>query len=1284
MANSVEEAEEDKCPIILDFFVEASQVLSLIKNIEAVKEKYKLKEVRDLERESKGAFEDKSEYMFTNVVDVETCEKSCFQVIEILEKYQEQPPLLDSSLEDVVNALLILLKGVRFSKGEKVDDEENARSLTDRFGHLVLKMLYILTKVRGYKTVIKLLPHEVADFQPTLELLEAQDAEDVKTWHSRYFLLLWLSILCLVPFDMCILDICDVKDYYKNPSQNGFSEESIENALPKESIVMRIMSVCKLYLTMKDKTADGAGVLVSRFVTRPDMKDVFLKPFINWCRDTVTDAIDTYEVNIHSVFAIVGVLKGLCCLTGNGKREDLLPHCGDMLDLLEICRKKSYNPLLRKLSVKLVQRIGLLFLEPRTISWRYQRGNRSLAIGQESEVKSNIEQDVTSGGSCDDEDFECPDELEDVIEALLNGLRDPDTIVRWSAAKGIGRITGRLSSSFADDVLESVLRLFSLQEGDGAWHGGCLAVAELARRGLLLPRRLAEVVPLTSKALVYDVRKGSYSVGSHVRDAGCYVCWAMARAYEPSVLKPYNQVLASSLLVTTVFDREVNCRRAASAAFQEHVGRQGNFPHGIDILTAADYFTVGNRGACYLDISVFISQFAEYGKSLVDHLVLNKICHWDQQIRCLASKAIQALCKTQGEYILSKLPEIIQYTRSHDIAYAHGGLLAAGDIVQGCFGLSVDEQSSQKYVFEEKAKENLLGLVSYIVQHRFYQGDKCEFIRVAVCYFIRNICNSDITISEKMFNEWEGILTEECYHTEVEVQKEAANALKELCVNFLFPKAGNDNFSELKERFFLPKMELLKHNMAAKRGIPLAIGRLPYFMLKDWLYPIISILIENAASASVEHIDIEGRKACFEGLLRLAMTKEERSPSGVCIVSVDVTREIIRTFIKGSRNYTIDNRGDVGSLIRRDCVEHLVIYSEFLLKQNIDIHEALDKEMCLDILCCIVEQTMSKIDRVRRCASLSFFELLYWESPAFPNFPERDELRKAFPKQDLSSCNWVVPTEAFPILVKFLSFASYRYYALLSVIPSVGGLTESLVKGSWSALSEHLKSLINCGDKNSLDELNAILCDFTVIFEKCARNGRIMVPMLKALDFLFASNILVSLNSATLFPFVDKVLCMCKTESARCTDVSKLVVMIGVLCNLLQFDIVDPRAEDNGKSIAKRSFQQLAVMLGSRYPRVRRETADQLMVGLMTYDEAFGDVEIEEALEVIGDTEWENTNLSLVREARNSVCDFLNLPAPVATTKGSISSLKKKPTKAKDAEDEFESYRDLISRVQHY
>lgn len=41
---------------------------------------------------------------------------------------------------------------------------------------------------------------------------------------------------------------------------------------------------------------------------------------------------------------------------------------------------------------------------------------------------------------------DCPvaDELEEVLQMLLEGLDDTDTVVRWSAAKGIGRITSKL------------------------------------------------------------------------------------------------------------------------------------------------------------------------------------------------------------------------------------------------------------------------------------------------------------------------------------------------------------------------------------------------------------------------------------------------------------------------------------------------------------------------------------------------------------------------------------------------------------------------------------------------------------------------------------------------------------------------------------------------------------------------------------------------------------------------------------------------------------------------
>ena len=73
---------------------------------------------------------------------------------------------------------------------------------------------------------------------------------------------------------------------------------------------------------------------------------------------------------------------------------------------------------------------------------------------------------------------------------------------------------------------------------------GCLAIAELGRRGLLLPQQLNQVVPIILKALVFDKKLGNYSLGRNVRDAACYVCWSLARAFEANIIQPYVNEIA--------------------------------------------------------------------------------------------------------------------------------------------------------------------------------------------------------------------------------------------------------------------------------------------------------------------------------------------------------------------------------------------------------------------------------------------------------------------------------------------------------------------------------------------------------------------------------------------------------------------------------------------------------------------------------------------------------------------------------------------------------------------
>jgi hypothetical protein len=47
---------------------------------------------------------------------------------------------------------------------------------------------------------------------------------------------------------------------------------------------------------------------------------------------------------------------------------------------------------------------------------------------------------------------------------------------------------------------------------------------------------LEEVCRIIKEGLIYEYNRGSYSVGSNVRDSACYCCWALARTYEPIVM----------------------------------------------------------------------------------------------------------------------------------------------------------------------------------------------------------------------------------------------------------------------------------------------------------------------------------------------------------------------------------------------------------------------------------------------------------------------------------------------------------------------------------------------------------------------------------------------------------------------------------------------------------------------------------------------------------------------------------------------------------------------------
>ncbi|NXD20356.1 TBCD protein, partial [Spelaeornis formosus] len=1156
--------------------------------------------------------------------------------IGIMDKYQEQPHLLDHHLEGMMNSLL-----------EIVRDSGSPPSLV----HLAFKFLYIITKVRGYKRFLPLFPHEVRDLQPVLDMLAKQNPRDPETWETRYMLLLWLSMICLIPFDLARFDgnLVSVEGQERQPTMD------------------RILEIAKRYLVVSDKARDAAAVLVSKFIVRPDVRQSRMADFLDWMLSMLSKSSSQ---TMEGTVIVNGMLQALAQLFKHGKREDCLPYAATVLECLDSCKLSESNQMvLRKLGMKLVQRLGLTFLKPKVAKWRYQRGCRSLAANLQAQgaAVQSQRREVDAAEAEDDEEYDIPGEIENVVEQLLVGLKDKDTIVRWSAAKGIGRITGRLPKELADDVIGSLLDCFSFtktscsdlsfQETDNAWHGGCLALAELGRRGLLLPSRISDVVPVLLRALTYDEKRGACSVGANVRDAACYVCWAFARAYEPAELIPFISHISSALVIAAVFDRDVNCRRAASVSYHIPASMPlGTFPHGIDILTAADYFAVGNRVNCYLTISVYIAGFPEYTQPMVDHLVNMKINHWDSVIRELSTKALHNITPQAPEYMANVvLPRLLPLSVGSDLHTRHGAILACAEITHALCKLAQENNRSVMYYFSEKSLEGLKQIHQEVCsQHKSVFNLECcivfnkdsqlrqlylpcyQISFLTVCTLIEKLSLSKIPFrGDPIIGGWQWLINDSLRHLTLvssaarqHIKESAVSALAALCNEFYINERGEADPALQDELVTQYVSELQNTEEMIRCGFSRALGALPRFLLKGRLQQVLEGLRKVTVISPEDVSFAESRRDALIAIAKVCQTvgvkKDGSQQEYVCRDNVD---HIYATLLSGVTDYTTDSRGDVGGWVREAAMTSLMEMTLLLVQNEAELINA---SICKQIMCWLAQQSAEKIDKFRARAGSVFLNLLHFDHPPVPHIPHRAELERIFPRSEKDSLNWNAASEAFPRITQLLGLPAYQYHVLLGLSVSVGGLTETTLRYSAQSLFGYMKKIQN--DASALESFCETLLK---VFEDNLRNDRVSVPLLTMLDQMLANGCFDMFTEQENHPFPVKLFTLCKEEIKRSKDIRKLRSSIGVFCGLIQFQ----------GDMREKVFFQLFLLLCHPFPIIRKTTASLAYEMLLTYGDVAEAAVVEQAMAILSDTNWE-AELPVVRERRNCLCDLMKVPRP--------------------------------------
>uniref|UniRef100_A0AAX7UAJ5 Tubulin-specific chaperone D n=1 Tax=Astatotilapia calliptera TaxID=8154 RepID=A0AAX7UAJ5_ASTCA len=1116
-------------------------------------------------------------------------ESTTERFLVIMNRYQEQPHLLDPHLEWMLNMILDFIRS-----------EKSPPSLV----HLCFKFLYVICKVRGYKIFMQLFPHEVADVQPVLDLMSRQDPSDSETWETRYMLLLWLSMTCLIPFDLSRLD--------------GHLES--DGGKAREPIMDRILAIAKSYLVVSDSARNAASVLVSKFVTRPDVKQKRLGDFLDWNLATISQ---TNDQSLRNIVVLDGALQSLAKLFKHGKRDDLLQYAPAVLQCLEKKHlSESSEAMLRKLGVKLTQRLGLTFLKPRLAAWRYQRGNRSLAANLSMSQSAADSTGATSEVETkeQEEDYDIPEEVETVIEHLLLGLKDKETIVRWSAAKGIGRVTGRLPKELADEVVGSVLDCFSFQETDNAWHGGCLALAELGRRGLLLPSRLTDVVPLIIKSLIYEEKRGACSVGSNVRDAACYVCWSFARAYEPKELKPFVTQIASALLITAVFDRNVNCRRAASAAFQENVGRQGTFPHGIDILTTADYYAVGNLNNLLALIMLPNVKRTLFCFHLFIYLFIF-VYIFCSMIRELATKALHNLTPQVPDYMAATvLPQLLKMAVGIDLHGRHGAIQACGQITHALYKVGLQTNRTVVDMISPECVDALKNIHQMLM-------------RPAICSLIEKLSLSKMPFkNDPIITGWQWII-DDTIKTLHLVSSGAAlvSALSALCEEYYQASPGQAD-PQMQDALVSQYTEGLNNpQMLTRCGSALALGCLPKFMIHGKLKQVCLKCL--CAETQKEGTFTEARRDAITSVAQVSVKAgacAEGSPdSTLCSANVD---EVYGTLLSSMVDYTTDSRGDVGAWVREAAMTSL---KDVTMLVASSAPEILSADMVKCMMCCLAQQSAEKIDRYRAHAGTIFLHLLHSTDPVVPHIPHREELLGIFPIETTTTLNWNAPSHAFKYIAQLLGLFEYQYHTLLGLTVSVGGITESTVHFSSQSLFDHLKLIQS--DSAALGQFGETLLR---IFRDNLHNDRVSVSFLKMLNQILANSCFEIFTMQENHPFCVDLLALCK-EFKKSKDISKLRACISVLCGLIQFQ----------GEVRKKVLSQLLLLLCHSFPVIRKTTASQMYEMLLTYDDVVDPEVLDDAMTLLSDT---NCDLATVRPHRNQLCDWLGVPRPQPVTKVTI------------------------------
>lgn len=740
-------------------------------------------------------------------------------------------------------------------------------------------LLYLLCKVRGPKVISRFFPSSVSNLSIVTTLLDqdpntknnniipSKNSSTNKSiplqWQSKYCLLLWLSVLVLAPFAL-----------------DSFHDELKE----------RLYQLALTHISVPGKERDAASILMARLITRNDMKDTYLPQFMATTNSLWPTA---------SIFFKMGALRSISIMCNLLDARTVYQHIDSFLPNL-IQPTAHASPTFDSLVAKCLGRIAFCYLET--------------GLGDESSV-------------------------EDILDTLFTLLSASDTIVRLAASKAIANITQRLPNDLQADVIDVIFNsiledlpppadpianqnLNHLDQFNGIslnqWHGSLLLIAELLQRKLKLSYKYSALLSIIQSTLIFEQRKLTYAVGSNVRDAACYVCWALFRS-STDLPDPIFDSLIDSLVAQGCFDRDINIRRAASAAIQEGIGRHRDSTKGIPLVQALDFFKLGNRDQAYLSVSSTLFDLGFSG-ALIPHLLKFSLFSWDQTLARLACRALGVLSQKNTHTKLEIQRFLFTFAQNKYYSYLDNIFYALGEI----FALNGFDKDGP-YTATSSPTLDLFSLkaVSSFSQedHSLAEGYVHFLTAVFATHSINLLDSGDLVFSQLtslMLRNWYSVFPD-------------LTAIASKLTEASFPQQRQKEWLEhvaTGNESFIHFMCALNYNVTELPGL------------------LESLVVENQSPMVVKCTAIKGLGTI---LMRFPANAWPR---------------YLELFTDCLNNYTVDRQGDIGSWIRKEAI---IVCTDLANNKStfVNINEDEFSAFMLNLVKCLVRISVELLDNLR-------------------------------------------------------------------------------------------------------------------------------------------------------------------------------------------------------------------------------------------------------------------------------------------------------------------------------